>query len=213
MQFSKINKTSFAAGVGSAVLIGAAFVPGMVGAQTTEATPTTTAQAAIEGVEGVDCGPRLGGVGVRVSEDLATALGVTVEELQAAAESVRETYADTERPDTEEERDALRAELQAAFAAALGVSVDDLEAAKAALEAEHQTEAIARVNEKVAEGRLTQEQADAIIERIESRERPLLDGWPRRGGFGGRDFGGFGRFGRFGAAGASDTTPVVTPDA
>lgn len=210
MQFSKINKTSFVAGVGSAVLLGAALAPGLVGAQATDATPATTAEAS---VDGNDCGPRLGGIGVHVSEDLAAALGVTVEELQAAAESVRETFADTEHPATEEARDALHAELQAAFAAALGISVDDLEAAKAALQAEHQAEAIARVNEKVAEGRLTQEQADAIIERIESRERPLLDGWPRRGGFGGRDFGGFGRFGRFGAAGASDTTPVVTPDA
>lgn len=199
MQFSKINKTSFAAGVGSAVLFGAALVPGMVGAQTTDAAPSTTAEAAVEGVE---CGPRLGGLGLRASDDLAAALGVTVEELQAAAESVRDSFADTERPATEEEREALQTQIQAAFAAALGVSVDDLEAAKATLEAEHRAEAIARVNEKVADGTLTQEEADAIIERIESGERPLREGRPGRGGMGG--------FGRFGALGGS---PLVTPDA
>ena len=196
MQFSKINKTSFVAGVGSAVLLGAALVPGFVGAQATDTTPTTTAEVAVDGVE---CGPRLGGVGLRASDELATALGVTVEELEAAAESVRESFADLERPATEEERDALHAELQAAFAAALGISVEDIEAAKATLEAEHQAEAIARVNEKVADGTLTQEEADAIIERIESGERPFREGRPGRGGPGG--FGGFGN------------APTVTPDA
>ena len=179
--------------------LGAALVPGIVGAQTSEATPTTTAEASIDGIE---CGPRLGGIWMGGGEDLAAALGVAVAELEAAAESVRETYADIERPVTEEEREALRAEVEAAFAAALGVSVEDLEAAKAALQAEHQAEVIARVNEKVADGTLTQEEADAIIERIESGERPFRDGRPGRGG--GRGFGGFDGFGG---------PPSVTPDA
>ncbi len=215
----QINKTSFAAGVGSAVLLGAALVPGLVGAQTPDASPST-ADAGGDALQALECGPRLGAVGLRISEDLAAALGVTTEELKAAVESVRESYADAERPATEEEHEARQAELQAALATALGISVEDLETAKEALKAEHQAEAIARVNEKVADGTLTQEEADAIIERIESGEHRLLEGRPGPigpGGPGGRGFGRFERFERFGdfggLFGSDEAAPSVTPDA
>ncbi len=199
----KINKTSFVAGAGSAVLLGAALIPSFVGAQTADETPSVTADAAAS--DAVDCGP--GGFGHRgfglpVGEELADALGVTVDDLQAAAESARDSLGEVERPQTEEEREALRDELQAAFASALGVSVEDLQAAVDELQAARQADAIARIQEKVADGTLTQEEADAIIERIENGERPFGFG-AGHGRFGGpRGFGGF--FGH--AAG-------VTPDA
>ena len=85
----KINKASFVAGAGSAVLFGAALIPNFVGAQTADSTATATATATDESgaADVVDCGP--GGVGLRgfggpIGEDLATALGVSVEDLQAA---------------------------------------------------------------------------------------------------------------------------------
>jgi|GEM_PF-1490142 len=204
MQFGQINKTSFIAGAGSVVLLSAALIPGLAGAQTATETPSATAEATgTASIEGVDCGPGLRGVfGLHVGEDLAAALGVTVEELQAAATEVREAYAGTERPATEEERDALKAEVQAAFATALGVTVEEIEAAKEQLQAEKQAAAIARVNEAVADGTITQERADALIERIESGERPF-------GRHGGRGFGGRG----FGGGFPGGSSPSVTPDA
>ncbi|WP_108665908.1 hypothetical protein [Euzebya rosea] len=92
----------------------------------------------------------------------------------------------SDRPDreplTDEEREALRAEREAerqAFvddvAAELGVTSDELTGA-------FRTVAIERVQEKVADGTITQERADEIIERIESS-----DGFGF--GFGGRGHG------------------------
>lgn len=168
MQFTRINKTSFIAGAGSAVLLGAALLPGLAGAQTATETPSATAEATGEAegpgaasLEGIDCGPGLRGVfGLHVGEDLAAALGVTVEEIEAAKEQ---------------------------------------------LQAERQAAAIARVNQALADGTITQERADALIERIESGERPFGRHGDRGfGGFGGpRGFGGF-----FG-----DSPSSVTPDA
>jgi len=202
----QINKTSFAVGAGSIVLLGAALLPGLAGAQTAGDTPSpsTTAEAAIEGERHLHLGGPGGRGGLHAGEDLAAILGVTIEDLRAAAETAKESLGEVERPTTEEERDALKAQMQAAFASALGISVADLEAATAQVKAEKQAEAIARVNEKVAEGILTQAQADAIIERIESGERPVRGDRPGPKGHG------FGRFGGFGGPGSASP---VTPDA
>jgi len=217
----QINKTSFAVGAGSIVLLGAALLPGLAGAQTGDATPTpsTTAEAGLE--EGA-CGfglRSLGGLhgpgGLHVGDDLAAILGVTAEDLQAAAETAKESFADAERPTTEEEREARQAEVQAAFASALGVSVADLEAATEQLKAEKLAELIAHVNEKVADGTLTQAEADVIIERIETGERPF-EGRRGPGGRGFRGFegfSGFGGFGGFDGFGGDDVAVPVTPDA
>lgn len=240
----KINKTSFIAGAGSAVLLGAALIPGWAMAQTGDetATPEATAEATTEATPesgttesaeaDLECGPglafgfRLGGVGLEFSEDLAEALGVTTDDLEAAAETLREQFADTERPTTEEEAEALREEIKSALAAALNVTVEELEAAQEQLQSERQAEAIARIEEAVADGDITREQADEMIERIESGEG-LFFGDGR-----GFRFGGFGEFGRFGAPfrfegefrafpggpfgdwdGDEDASATVTPDA
>lgn len=233
----RINRTSFIAGAGSAVLLGAALVPALAGAQTATETPDTTGTATAtatadsgSGESALDCGPGFGhglafgfghGFGgfIHGGEDLADALGVTEEDLRAAAETARDSLGEVERPATEEEREALRQQYESAFAQALGVTVEELEAAIEEAQEAAKAAAIARVQELVADGAITQERADAIIERIESGE-PVFPGrgpgGPGRGfdgGFGG-GFDGGGRggpAGLFGVRGTSSST--VTPDA
>ncbi len=114
-------------------------------------------------------------------------------------------------------REELRAEKQQSIADALGVTVEDLEAAReegttlaelagddlSAIVDLFTTQATERVEEGVASGRITQEQADerldGLAERIESR---LEDG----GGFGRR---GDGHRGRHGNGPRGDDAPVA----
>jgi predicted ribosomally synthesized peptide with SipW-like signal peptide len=111
---------------------------------------------------------------------LATELGVSVEELQAAMSAARDAVdaelGEPQRPSTppttEEEREAVKAEHQARhelmnqeLAEELGISVEQLDAARLAV-------AEARIAEDVASGELTQEQADEILARISSGEAP-----------------------------------------
>lgn len=182
------------AGIATLVIAGAALIPTMTFAQTADSTETPAATA-----DGGECAPgaggfgRLGGAGG--SEELATALGVTVEELREAVTAAREALADTldERPADEAAREALREAHRTALASALGVTIEALEAAEETVREAHTASAIERIEEKVADGTLTREQADEIIESIESGERP--DGpFPGRGrGMrGGAAGGGFG---------------------
>jgi hypothetical protein len=131
-----------------------------------------------------------------IDEALAAKLGRTTDELKAAREAAHDavvaelgemTRPDS-RPDTDEEREALKAQLQARhdlfdtkLAEALGISVDDLKAARLAVAEE-------RLAEKVAAGELTQEQADARLEAIRNGEVP--DGFGRGPGGHGRGHGG-----------------------
>lgn len=128
-------------------------------------------------------GPRglRGGPG---AEAMAQALGMTGEELRAALESGQ----------TLEE-----------IAAARGV---DLEAVKAQLQAQRLAEAQARLAEAVANGEMTQEQADQILERLQNGERPFAR--PGRGGR--RGPGGFRNGPPSGApSGAPNGTPNAAP--
>lgn len=124
-------------------------------------------------------------------------------------ESTEDTTDDTddtddERPGrlTEEEREELRAEAEARqqeflddVAAELGVTREELVDA-------FQAVAIQRVEEKLADGDITQEQADELIERIESAEGLGIG----RFGFGvrGGHHGPHGRMGGFGGGYGGD---------
>ena len=103
----------------------------------------------------------------------------------------------------EELRDALRdGQTLAEIAAAQGVSTDDLVAAMTAHAAE-------RLDDAVADGKLTREEADERLAEIEERTRTAIEeGFAPRGGFRGRSgfghrggpggFGGLGSFNGFG---------------
>ncbi|RME63104.1 MAG: hypothetical protein D6790_05270 [Caldilineae bacterium] len=108
-------------------------------------------------------GPRRGHPG---QEALAEALGMTSEELHEALRSGQ----------TLEE-----------IAAEQGV---DLDAVKKQIKADMLTQAQEKLAQAVADGKLTQEQADQILERIQNGEGPGFGPGPRRGApphlFGGR---------------------------
>lgn len=187
------------AGIATLVIAGAALIPTMTFAQTADSTQTPAA-AAVGGERAPGAGGfgRLGRAGG--SEELATALGVTVEELREAVTAAREALADTldERPADEAEREALREALReahrTALASALGVTIEALEAAEETVREAHTASAIERIEEKVVDGTLTRERADEIIESIESGERPEGPfpgrGRGMRGGTAGVGFGG-----------------------
>jgi len=199
-----MNRPRLAVGAGIATLViaGAALIPTMTFAQTADSTETPAPAATADGGE---CAPgagglRLGGAGLRLAgpgggEDLAEALGITVEELREASTAARESLADTyeERPTDEAEIEALHEAHRAALASALGITVEALEAAQETVREAHTASMIERIEEKVTDGTLTREQADELIESIESGERPAVPfpghGRGPRGGFGGA-FGG-----------------------
>lgn len=106
-------------------------------------------------------------------EALADALGITVEELQAAEETARAAAIEQAVVDgllTQEQADALLAnglghrgfppgaEHETFLAEALGISVEELQAARDEVQA-------ARLAEMVAAGVITQEQADLMLAR------------------------------------------------
>ena len=137
--------------------------------------------------------------GAEAQEALAAKLGKTTEELTAARQSAHDAVVaelgemtrPESRPDTDEEREALKAQLQerralenTKYAEALGISVDELKAARIAVVQDE-------LNAKVAAGEMTQEEADAKIQALQDGELP--DGFGRGGP--GR---GHGRFGRGG---------------
>ncbi len=180
-------------------------VAGIAGAQDDEPTltdpVTDTVDAPEDGEERPDRAERRQARVDRLVED-----GVITQEQADDLASVREAI--------QTNREEMRAEKQQAIADALGISVDDLEAAKeegtsladlagdnvSALVDLFTEQATERINEGVADGRLTEEQADekleGLTERIESR---LENG----GGFGNRGEGrrGHGRRGHDGARG------------
>ncbi|MCU0309474.1 MAG: hypothetical protein MUE36_00820 [Acidimicrobiales bacterium] len=120
--------------------------------------------------------------------DLAERLGVTAEQVTAAREAARAAVEAQfgprpERPTTpptaeeraarEATREAARALFDQTFAAELGVSVEQVQAAREAGLQEH-------LAEKVADGTLTQEEADARLESFRNGEHPVGRG--ERGG-------------------------------
>ena len=128
--------------------------------------------------------------GAEAQAALAAELGKTTEELTAARQTAHDAVVaelgemtrPESRPETDEEREALKAQLQerralenTKFAEALGISVDDLKAARIAVVQDE-------LNAKVAAGEMTQEEADAKIQALQDGELPDGSGsgrWPR----------------------------------
>jgi hypothetical protein len=119
---------------------------------------------------------------------LAAKLGITAEEVAAARQTAHDAVVaelgeptrPESRPETDEEREALKAQMQARqelhetkLAEALGITVEELDAARLAVAEE-------RLAAKVAAGELTQEQADARLEALRNGELPE-EGFGRRG--------------------------------
>ena len=137
---------------GGVAVAGASLAPQIVSA----------APAAIAGVTAPG-GPRGGDFMGRDGDHgqyLADALGITVEDLQAAVDSARDAVQpeDGTAPDFGRGRgdhDAIRGEMDAALAEALGISVDELQAAQ-------QEARDAALDAAVANGDITQEQADLM---------------------------------------------------
>ena len=103
---------------------------------------------------------------------LAEALGIDVEVLRSAAEVARESLGD--RPDeiTPELREARRAAFVSALAVELGVSEAEITDALEALRADRLVGLADKLAEAVENGRITQDEADDILESIENGERP-----------------------------------------
>ena len=137
---------------GGVAVAGASLAPQIVSA----------APAAIAGVTAPG-GPRGGDFMGRDGDHgqyLADALGITVEDLQAAVDSARGAVQpeDGTAPDFGRGRgdhDAIRGEMDAALAEARGISVDELQAAQ-------QEARDAALDAAVANGDITQEQADLM---------------------------------------------------
>jgi hypothetical protein len=184
---------------------------------TTPDTDTTPALPFGPGGFGSFGGPRghhdFGGAD---DEALAAALGITVEELQAArqkvyvdrlAQAVEDGIITQEQADSMQAMNALKAYIdrQAILAEALGMTVNELEAARADgslsdtlagitpadLQERMQAATEAVVQQAVADGVITQAQADLVLEQI-------ANGAGMIGGFGGHHGrGGMGGFGGF----------------
>lgn len=122
-------------------------------------------------------GHRGGMGGGPATTELAEALGVSEDDLQAAFEAVRGERGDRgprtegERP-TEGDREERKQEMASALAAELGVSEDDVTAAFDELQSDHQADrrtALAeRLDEAVSSGDLTQADSESVLKAYDA---------------------------------------------
>ena len=189
----------------SVAVAGVIAVPAFALASGGGGSSTLTAPAVVQQVEGDTDAPegehegRCGFRGQRGERGsaLAEALGVELEVLRTAAEAARESLGD--RPDeiTPEVIEARHAAFVSALATELGISEAEITAAMETLRADRLSSIADRVADAVAEGKITQERADEILQSLEDGERPFKG---LRGRFHGRHGGGHG--------GDSSTTPT-----
>lgn len=162
------------------ILGGAALVAALALGVSAALPGVASAHGGPGGFGGFKGGDKAGMLGQRGGDDtyLADALAITTAELQAAHEAAAEAALDQAVTDgliTQAQADAIRErglrfdgrmlgrfdfgnsaiDMEALLAAELGISVDDLQAA-------HETAQEARIAEAVANGDLTQEQADEM---------------------------------------------------
>lgn len=185
------------AGVGGvAVLAAAAFtVPTLAHAQSIGGNPTSGAAVAHQRGTGNTHTEGKGGPRDGASlNQIASALGVTPDQLRAAMQQVAQPQKPATRPTTPPTADQCAAR-QSAFKAALAtelststsatVSADAVhnafQAAQTAAQAQRLTQMKARLDQAVSNGRLPRTQADALYALAQSHQ----PGGPGFGGFGG----------------------------
>lgn len=177
-QNKKLTLGLSAAGV---ALVAGLGVSGAAYAATTTPTPTPSASASVDSpTDGQRGGPgghgkRGGGMGVQAAA-LATKLGVDEAKVTEALQAFR----DANKPDaasgdkaagTRPDRSAMEAALAASLAQSLGIDEAKVTAALEELRAEAQTERAAalktRLDKAVADGTLTQAEADGAAKAVE----------------------------------------------
>ena len=187
-----ISRRGISLALASVAAAGAIAVPAFAlasgggSASTTLVEPVVVQQVEGETEEKAGCRSRGEHRGQRGAA-LAEALGIDVEVLRSAAEAARESLGD--RPDeiTPELREARHAAFVSALAVELGVSEAEITDALEVLRADRLAGLADKLAEAVENGRITQDEADDILESIENGERP--DGFRGRfhrgGGHGG----------------------------
>ncbi len=166
-----IQRRKIALGIGGAALVAATSL-GIAGmASATTATPEPSASAsATPGTEGRGGGSGRHGGGFDAAA-LAEKLGVEESAVEDALQSVRGSAPSREDTDGKPDRAALQSGLAASLGEALGVDEATVQAALDALEAEQREERSADLQERldaaVAEGSLTQEEADGAAKAVE----------------------------------------------
>jgi hypothetical protein len=116
-----------------------------------------------------------GGPGMLDSAELAEALGVSEEELEAALEAVRDELVpsggDRITPPSEADRDEMRSRFAAALAEELGLTEEEVATALDDLHEEHEAEArsalSARLDEAVEAGDLTAADKESVLKAFD----------------------------------------------
>lgn len=166
------QRRKIALGIGGAALVAGTSlgIAGMANATTT-ATPEPSASApATPGADGRDGGFGRHGGGFDAAA-LAAELGVEESAVQEALQAARESAPPRDDTGGRPDRAALQSALAAPLAEALGLDEATVQAALDALAAQHQEERSAdlqaRLDAAVADGSLTQEEADGAAKAVE----------------------------------------------
>ena len=164
-----------ATGLVAAGVIAGGILAGTLGAQATNKTDDPApAHGPAMMMHGHHGGP--GGPGRAGGEDLATALGVSEDELQSAFKAIRDDLKPAERrkdgPPTKAERAARHDKLTAALAKELGLSEAKVEAAFEKVQKAHaadRRDALSdRLDDAVASGALTKADKAAVLKAFDA---------------------------------------------
>jgi hypothetical protein len=167
MKKSTAIRTTVAAGVAAAGLT----VGGIGLASAADDTPSSS-----ESGTTADHRPGPGGPGMFDSAELAEALGVSEDELEAALEAVRDERApsdgDRTTPPSDEDRDEMRSRFAAALAEELGLTEEEVTAALDELHEDREADARSalsdRLDEAVEAGDLTAADKESVLKAFDA---------------------------------------------
>ena len=166
------KKTAVAVAAGALALGAGVGIAGVASADPTP-TPNTSATASSTPTPGAGGFGGRHGPGFRDSEfvaELASKLGVSQERVTEALRAIREENRPTERPTTPPDRAERDAALAKALAEKLGIEEGKVSAALEEIRTARQAERAAALKERldaaVADGTLTQAEADAVTKAV-----------------------------------------------